>query len=287
MQELFWLCSGDGDAWDGSGDLGEGKGKRRPWGRLTEGERAQFIEVLRESGNRRMAAEAIGIEPRLMDQRREHDAELDRAWEQAAEEAHRRLSGVEAPFDSGAGGTPRAIRRGKNGRLQRVEPGVARWSAAVEARFLEALRLCGNVRASAKCVGFSESTVWTRRRQWPAFAKAMEEMLEEAELALEYRIACMASGAGPGEPAPGEAAGDEGSGTGDLPPALGFDPDFAMRFLKWREEKRRGGGRRTPLAAPPSIEDVTEKLMRRIEAIKRHGRRGGDGGAAGAPEGGA
>jgi hypothetical protein len=46
--------------------------------------------------------------------------------------------------------------------------------------------------------------------------------------------------------------------------------DQAMRFLKWREEKRRGRGRRAPVAAPPSIEAVTEMIVRRVEAIKRH-----------------
>lgn len=251
--------------------MGEGReGGRGPWSRLAEGERARFLEVLRETGNRGLAAKAIGIEPRLMDQRRGHDADLDQEWEEAAEEAHRRLLALDGPFETGAGGTPKAIRRGKKGRLQLVEAGERRWTGDTEARFLEALRGCGNVRAAARFVGSCESTVWTRRRQWPAFAKAMEEMLEEAELALEYRIACMANGAGPGEAARDQAGGDEESEGGDLPQPLGFDPDFAMRFLKWREEKRRGGKRRTPLAAPPPIEDVAAKVLRLVEAIKRH-----------------
>jgi len=64
-----------------------------------------------------------------------------------------------------------------------------------------------------------------------------------------------------------------------------FDPDFAMRFLKWREEKRRGGGRWAPRARPPSIEEITDKIVRKVEAIKRHrqrreaeGRSGDEGG---------
>ena len=267
---MFWLRSKLGRL-SRSERVGKRKDDgRQPWARLTEGERARFLQVLRETGNRRIAAGAIGIEPRLMDQRREHDPELDRAWEEAAEEAHRRLSAADGPFEGGAAGKAKAIRRGKSGRLQMIETGEKRWSAAVEARFLEALRASGNVRAAARSVGFTEGTVWARRRQWPAFATAMEEMLEEAELALEYRIACMASGAEREEAPAGDGGDDRGEG---FPPALGFDPDFAMRFLKWREEKRRGGGRRTPVAAPPLLEHVTEKLLRRIEAIKRHRRR--------------
>lgn len=258
----------------------EDAGGRRPYKRLSAEERARFLEVLRETGNRRVAAEAIGVEPRLMDQRREHDAELDRAWEEAAEEAHRRLAEAEGPFAPSTGlgtdcpqdGKLTLIRRGKRGRLQLVAGGEGRWNAEVEERFKAALRETGNVRAAARAVGFSEGTVWDRRRKWPAFAEALEAMLEEAELALEFQIASMRSNVvGEGEKGREGADGAPTSlpGRGDVP----FDPDFAMRFLKWREEKRRGRGRWAPRAAPPSIEDVTDKIVRRVEAIKRHRRR--------------
>jgi hypothetical protein len=263
---------------------------RRPYRKLSAEERARFLEVLRKTGNRRFAAEAIGVECRLMDQRREHDPELDRAWEEAAEGAHRRLSGADGPFDC-AQGRLSVIRRGKKGRLQLVAGGEGRWSAEVEERFKAALRESGNVRAAARAVGFSEGTVWQRRRQWPAFARMLEEMLEEAELALEFRIASMGSNVvGEGEEGR-EGAGDrpfdlaqDGLGIeqgkrdsrfrgNDGFEPLPFDPDFAMRFLKWREEKRRGRGRWAPRAKPPSIEAVTDKIVRRVEAIKRHRRR--------------
>jgi len=275
---------------------GKKEGGRERHGKLSAEERALFLKVLRETGNRRAAAEAIGVEARLMDQRRRHDPALDRDWEDAALAAHLRLSKAKGPFAGGSG----TIRRGKRGRLQLVDAGEKRWSAEVEERFFEALRACGNVRSAARSVGFTESAVWTRRRQWPAFAAAMEAMLEEAELALEFRIASMgnvvdsasviASGAkrSSSEPVDCRVAGaprndgevEEGAfgaptpnpsleregGEGPLP----FDMDGAMRFLKWREEKRRGRGRRAPAAAPPSIEAVTEMIVRRVEAIKRH-----------------
>jgi hypothetical protein len=254
---------------------------RQPYRRLSGEERARFLAVLRETGNRRAAAAAIGVEPRLMDQRREHDPELDRDWEAAVEEAHRLLSAAKGPFDFAqdrqfdcpAGNKLNTIRRGKRGRLQLVAAGDERWTAEVEIRFKEALRACGNVRAAARWVGFSESAVWQRRRQWPAFAEMLEGLLEEAELALELRIASMGS----------NVVASEGMGTvtsncpPNCPPPMPFDPDFAMRFLKWREERRRGGGRWAPRARPPSIEDVTEKIVRQVEAIKRHRRREEDG----------
>ncbi len=247
--------------------MGKGKaGGGAPYSRLSANERERFLEVLRETGNRKAAAAAIGVEPRSMDQRREHDPELDRDWEEAAEQAHRRLSGANGPFDCRPVGKLNMIRRGKRGRLQLVAAGEGRWNAAVERRFLEVLRICGTVRAAAQAVGFSESAVWDRWRKWPAFTEALERVLEEAEMSLQFRIACMGSDVPPPE---GEAPGPAADTLPAVPP-LPFDRDFAMRFLKWREEKRRGGGRRGPRSKPPSIEQVTDKIVRQVEAIKRH-----------------
>jgi hypothetical protein len=220
-----------------------------------------------------------------MDQRREFDPELDRDWEAAVEDAHRGLSGATGPFDCPQNDRLNTIRRGKRGRLQLVAAGEVRWNAAGERRFVEALRACGSVRGAAHAVGFSEGTIWERRRKWPAFAEALEQLLDEAELSLQFRIASMGNNVLPGadegsaedEPAEGEMTQLE-KDEALPPPSLPFDPDFAMRFLKWREEKRRGGGRRGPRARPPSREEVTEKIIRQVEAIKRHRRRaGGDG----------
>jgi phage terminase large subunit-like protein len=61
----------------------EGSGGKRVYHRLTSEERGRFLQVLRETGNRKAAAAAIGVEPRLMDQRREHERALDRQWTEA------------------------------------------------------------------------------------------------------------------------------------------------------------------------------------------------------------
>ena len=247
------------------------EGKREPYRPLTAQERARFLEVLRETGNRKAAAAAIGVEPRLMDQRREHDPELDRDWREAAEAAHRGLSEATGPFDCPQDGRFNTIRRGKGGRLQRVAAGDGRWTVGVEKRFLAAVRRFGSVRAGARAVGFSEGTIWGRRRKWPAFAEKLEQVLDEAELELEFRIASMGSDVVPAD----DEAETEESEIAPAPP-VPFDPDFAMRFLKWREEKRRGRGRWAPRSKPPSIEQVTEKIVRRVMAIKRHRERGGE-----------
>ena len=56
-------------------------------------------------------------------------------------------------------------------------------------------------------------------------------------------------------------------------PPRPFNPEFALRFLKWREEKRRGRGRRGRGGCgrrEPSIEEVRDQVIRRISAIRRH-----------------
>ena len=53
-----------------------------------------------ETGNRRLADEASGVEPRLMDQRRRFDRLLDRQWREVLERAERRLAGAAGPLDA-------------------------------------------------------------------------------------------------------------------------------------------------------------------------------------------
>jgi hypothetical protein len=101
----------------------ENGGRRRPYAPLSGDERALFLKVLRETGNRRAAAAAIGVEPRLMDQRRAHDPALDRDWRAAVDEAHFGLALAKGPFDCPRGKALNTIRRGRNGRLQLVAAG--------------------------------------------------------------------------------------------------------------------------------------------------------------------
>ncbi len=47
-----------------------------------------------------------------------------------------------------------------------------------------------------------------------------------------------------------------------------FDPELAMRFLKWRREAK--SGRRGTAAALPPAEEVRERILRKVTAIQRH-----------------
>lgn len=239
--------------------------ERGPRRRLTQARREKFLEVLAQTGNRRMAGEAIGFEPRLMDQRRRYDRLLDRQWSGALDQADRRLAGVEGPYDEAAGEAPLAIGRGPNGRLQLRRCGEKRWSRAVEDRFFATLAMCGNIRASARAVDFSQSCIDQRRRKYPDFARRFEETLDDAEVEIEFRVAAEVRSRGSGAAAGAESATEPGP----------LDMDAAIRFLKWREEKRRGRGRRGRIPKAPDIDAVTERIVRQVQAIKRQRKRGG------------
>ena len=217
--------------------------KQGPLRRLTQLRRETFLEVLAQTGNRRMAAEAIGFEPRLMDQRRRYDRLLDRQWTEALRQADRRLAGIDGPFDQERDAMPAVVvKRGRGGRLMLQRAGEKRWSRAVEDRFFATLAMCGNIAASARAVGFSKSCVDQRRRKWPDFGRRLEETLDDAEIEIEFRVAA-------------EVQGKRGGGDGQPAMEPGpLDLDSAMRFLKWRQEKKAGRGRRGRLPAPPSIE---------------------------------
>jgi hypothetical protein len=252
----------------------DGETEGQPPRRLSGAKREKFLEVLGQTGNRATAAAAIGVEPRLMDQRRRFDPTLDSDWTAAVAQADRRLSGADGPFDCIGGGGMNVVRRGRDGHLQIVRAGPKRWSRKIEDRYLAALSLYGNFAAAARAIGFSESSAIQRRRKWPDFARRIEEALDEADLAIEFRLAHEANDVR----AFGNVSDD--SGAADGLPAVEtkdskFDPDFALRYLKWRQEKKAGRGRRGRAPEPPSIEAVTEKIVKRVEAIRKHRARGG------------
>jgi hypothetical protein len=245
--------------------MDEEQERRRPAARmrLSPEKRAKFLEVLGQTGNRSAAAAAIGVEPRLMDQRRRFDPLLDRQWDEAIEQSQRRLAGANGPLDCIGGAEPMVIRRGKSGRLKLVKAGQRRWSGPVEENFFATLASCGNIAASARAVGFSESCIHQRRRKWPAFAERLDEALEDAEYEVEFQVAAevrrMSRAKGPSQA--GIAETDR------------FDMDAAIRFLKWRDEKRQGYGRRgRSRKGPPdrTIEEARASIRRKIEAIERH-----------------
>jgi hypothetical protein len=156
------------------------------------------------------------------------------------------------------------IRRGRKGRPQIAVAREKQWSARSEAVFLTALATTHNVTASAGAAGFSSKTVWERRRTDAGFAAEWDAAAAQGHahvemLLIEEAVARMAR--------PGARIGEAGASGG------GFDPELAMWLLKRQDAKQAGklkrGGRYGPPLPP--MKDVTESILRKIDAIEKHG----------------
>ena len=235
-----------------------------PVRRFTAARRADYLAVLRRTGNARAAAEAIGMDRKHMAWRRRRDPGFDAECVDAEAAAHARLAGGSGPFDGIDDEAFEAIRRGPGGRLQIVARGKGHWSKRTEDMFLSVLARTGNISAAARAVGFSYDSACERRRRVPAFARRWEEALEDAAAALEFRLATMGSDLiGDG--------GDCGEKGAEAAAAVPFHPSHALAYLKWREERKAGRGRRgRPAARLPDPEQVVADIVRRVEAIRRH-----------------
>lgn len=239
--------------------------------RFTVERRAAFLEHLRRSGNQKAAAASVGFDRTVPEQRRRRDAAFELECRAALAEASARLAGATDPWAHDGDAEFETIRRSSDGRIKIVATRKGKWSRRAEDLFLDILRGCGNVAAAARATGFSESLIWQRRRKWPEFERRMEAALEEAEVVLEFRLAtqgidrCGADG----EPQ-AEAAIVPGLGA-DAAARPRFDPELALRFLKWREDKRRGrpvrGAKWRRVRTP---EEVSESILRKLDAIAAH-----------------
>ncbi len=254
------------------GMSGQDRKRRRKVRRFTAPRRAAYLDYLRQTGNLTAAARAVGIDRGTVEQRRKRDAAFAIGCTEALAECDRRLAGAKGAFECPGQGEFNVIKRGRSGRSQIIRAGAKRWSRAIEDRFFAALSMCGNVAAAARAVGFTESCIWRRRRTWPDFARRMEEVLDDAEIRIEYRLAMMGSdiaAAGPDRSGGGIGSNGIDGGEGEAPAeAEPFDPDLGFRFLKWREEKRRGrsprGGR---LEKAWSFDESMELLEKKLKAF--------------------
>src|SRR3954469_1776569 len=223
-----------------------------------------FLALLRETGNARASARALG-HPCLFNNRMRRGAEFRRACREAVEEADARFRGAERDFlapvevkgrrdlptDAEAlGGMLRpgrkpkcepepVLRRNSQGRMQVTMTREGHWTSQIEANFLARLAATGNFDACALAVGFQPASVHQRARTWAGFARDCERALEEADVVLSYKMTAHAHALmrRPGE---AEALGIEEE-------AVPFDPAAAMKILSAidaRKYGRSGKGRR-------------------------------------------
>ena len=258
-----------------------------PKGAWTEELCEAFLALLAETGNARASARSLG-QRHLFNNRMRRDRAFRRRCEAAIRAADARLSRLARaqrpflrPFEvksmppgdgpPGGGEEPAAaepvIRRTSNGRTQISYVHEGNWTGAAEAGFLARLRLTGNIGASARSVGFSAGAVYRRIALWPAFARDVEDALDEAEARLDHRLVAYAHALlrRPGDAEEAEAPGGDFE---DVP----FDPEAAMRILGFLDRRRSGRttrGRRRP-EPERDFAAAVDSVLAKIEAIERH-----------------
>jgi hypothetical protein len=231
---------------------GKARAPRRPYVRFTRWRRAHFFRVLGETGHAQMAAAAAGVSLGCIYRLRRLEPGFTEKMAAAAAAADERLAKGQ-PDDGDSTGTGQqavVIRKGRGGRLRVVAAGPHWWTERHDALFLRHLRATGNVAASARAAGFTPKSAWNRRQRLPAFAWAMDEARDSADLALEFGLAGLALGRGGAEEAGGRLDGEQAKAK------LGFR---AGRKLG------RHSPRRPP---PPTIEAVTARIERLVRAVK-------------------
>lgn len=248
-----------------------------------------FLRLLRETGNARASARALG-HPNLFNKRMKTDPAFRRACAAAVAEVDARLSKAPSPFSrpieikselptdpASLGGRLRpgrkraqkepepVIRRNSSGRMQITFAREGEWTSEIEADFLARLRATGNFRRSALAVGFQPASVIERTRKWAAFARACEQALEEASVTLDYALVAYAHAL---LRRPGETIEEGEEADEDIP----FDPVMAMKILSHIDARKFGQSGRGRRKGPPerSFEDAVKSILGKIEAIERH-----------------
>ncbi|MEA3016545.1 MAG: hypothetical protein QOI38_1267 [Sphingomonadales bacterium] len=211
------------------------------------------------SGNAAFACEIAGIgKDRIYKHRRENER-FAAEWA-AAKAAFEAKAEAEDGIDLDAlARDGLAVRRGRGGCVQIVSAHPKAWTARAEEIFFAELAGSGNVSASAQAAGFSGKAAWERARKVPAFRDRLAAAKQDATERLEFHLI---------EEGTNLLRGESGAKR---------DPQLAMWLVK-REDQRRAGTLKRGAAAwrrAPSIEEVTENIVRKVEAIKRHRARGG------------
>lgn len=233
--------------------------------RIREAEAARrrtvFLHELARTANGREAARVAGCSTAWLYAQRRCDPLFAGAWDRALADAEIELD-VKHEFPSGA--SARVTRRTPGGRMQEIDRRKDGWSARKERLFLDTIVETSNVLAAARAAGVAPATCYKRRRLWPDFARAWDTALCDARTIFLAKMQRQAMN-GVRDDEDGRrriAEADEDAAVGD--------PSLMMTLLKYHQATTTGEGKRMGrIAAPPSIEDVTERIIAKVAAIKR------------------
>lgn len=147
-----------------------------------------------------------------------------------------------------------------NGRMRRRRRDG--WTRTNERVFLKHLRATANIAASARAAGKSPTSAHDLRARDPVFAADWAAALCESKQRLHSKLIVCAETGGidPGVDEDGEP----------VDPGLeNFDPDLALKLLKFHQESETGGRRGRPGPAPVSDEELNAALLRRFDMLDR------------------
>jgi len=216
---------------------------------------ARFLEALAESGNVSLACEVAGIGKDRIYRHRRENPEFARDWDSAKAAFAERAEAEDGIDLDALGRDGLAVRRGRGGAVQIVAAHPEAWTRHDEEAFFAHYGESANVAAAARAAGFSAKAAWERARTVPAFGERLAAEKAAATDRLEHLLIAEGTNLLKGE---GGAAPD---------------PQLAMWLLKREDQKAAGTLKRgAAFARSPPIEEVTAKIVRQVEAIKRHRR---------------
>jgi hypothetical protein len=136
------------------------------------------------------------------------------------------------------------------------------WSRRDERVFFKHFRATCNVNASARAAGKSPTSAHDLRRRDPVFAAGWDEALRDSHVRLHGKLIVYAETRGK------EAALDE-EGEPVEPSMADFDPDLAMRLLKYHQDSLEGGRRGRLQLQRASEEELTAAILHGLDALNR------------------
>ena len=254
-----------------SGEIDMGKRTNLPG-------RRGFLRALGRCGNVRMAAEEAGVGRSWLYRVRREEPAFAAEWEAAVAGFDSGLVASDSPLPNpspaeGRGASAVVLRGNKFGRVQVAAARENDWTPEREEVFLGELGATCNVSASARAAGLSPKGVYARRRKWPAFASAWDEALTLGFVRLEAKLVRQATNGL--RPPDGDAVAARIAEADD--DAAIMDTSLAINLLKQHEAAVRGtpGRRRgAAQAQEPRIEDVRDRIVAKLDALKRARERG-------------
>ena len=244
-------------------------------------ENAQFIRLLRNTGNASASARLTRRAVETFAGRRRADPEFAARWEAAVVFAQAALAQKgrrpsDAPATVTSGGEF-MIGPNQKGELQVRRAKRGSVTARGEEAFLLALGATANIRLAAESVGVEPSAFYKRRAQSPEFARRMQDALAVGYEAVEFALLNSALRTlAPDRPglAPDGAGLTREAPEPDAPDAR-MSVDQAMTLIAQRTKTMAIAGRHasSQLHALPSVEESDAALLKRLDMLARKKRR--------------